>query len=374
VALDENDIAIKRMHSFMTVQPGEVLGCVGCHEPRTESLPASNSMALLPSRPSRIEPIKDCPDVFDFPRDIQPILDRLCVDCHGYQATERGGPYAGGVVLTGDRGPMFSHAYFTMTVRQLFSDNRNRAVSNLPPRSVGSAASRILAMLDGSHHGVEATEHERRMLRLWIDVGAPYPGTYAALGTGSIGGYAQNQLVNTDTDWPTTRSGAEVIQRRCADCHQGDRVLPKSMSDERGVSFWRFDINDPRLRFSRHIVFNLSHPQHSLLLLAPLNPSAGGLGQCRDARGEPAPVFYDRSDPDYGTLLEMVAAGRHELERIKRFDMPGFQPRPQYLRELRRYGILPPDFPDDAAVDPYQLDRQYWEAQWYRPPQAALEE
>jgi hypothetical protein len=122
---------------------------------------------------------------------------------------------------------MFSHAYFTMTVQQLFSDNRNRPVSNLPPRSVGSAASRILTMLDGSHYDVEATEHERRMLRLWIDVGAPYPGTYAALGTGSIGGYAENQLVNTDTDWPTTLAGAEAIQRRCADCHQGEMVLPR---------------------------------------------------------------------------------------------------------------------------------------------------
>ena len=367
VALDENDLAVKRMHSFLTVQPGEVTGCVGCHEPRTESLPAANPMASLPARPSRIEPIKDCPDVFDFPRDIQPVLDRLCVDCHGYQATDRGGPYAGGIVLSGDRGPMFSHAYFTMTVRQLFNDNRNRPVSNLPPRSVGSAASRILTMLDGSHHGVEATEHERRMLRLWIEVGAPYPGTYAALGTGSIGGYAENRMVNTDTDWPTTLAGAEAIQRRCADCHQGDMVLPKSMSDERGVSFWRFDVNDPRLRLSRHIVFNLSQPEHSLLLLAPLDPAAGGFGLCRDAAGEAVRVFADQTDPDYGTLLQMVAAGREGLERIKRFDMPGFQPRPQYLRELRRYGILPPDHPDDTPVDPYQLDRQYWQAQWYQP-------
>ena len=56
-----------------------------------------------------------------------------------------------------------------------------------------------------------------------------------------------------------------------------------------------------------------------------------------------------------------------KLERIKRFDMPGFQPRPQYLRELRRYGILSPDHPADAAVDPYQLDRLYWESLWHQP-------
>jgi hypothetical protein len=366
VALDENDVAVKRMHSFLTVQPGEVTGCVGCHEPRTESLAAANPMASLPSRPSRIEPIEDCPDVFDFPRDIQPILDRLCVDCHGYQATDRGGPYAGGIVLSGDRGPMFSHAYFSMTIHQLFTDNRNRPVSNLAPRSMGSAASRILTMLDGSHYDVQATEHQRRMLRLWIDVGAPYPGTYAALGCGSIGGYAANQLVNVDTGWPTTQAGAEVIGRRCAGCHQGDRALPRSISDECGLSFWRFSIDDPRLKLSRHIVFNLSQPERSLLLLAPLAPAEGGFGLCRDPAGQPASVFAAVSDADYQPLLQMVAAGRTELERIKRFDMPGFQPRPQYLRELRRYGILSPDHPADAAVDPYQLDRLYWKSLWHQ--------
>jgi len=367
VALDENDLAVKRMHSFVTVQPGEVTSCVGCHEARTESVLTDSALTALRRRPDPIEPIEDCPDVFDFPRDIQPILDRLCVECHGGQATPRGGPYAGRIMLSGDRGPMFSHAYFSMTVHQLFNDNRNRPVSNLPPRAVGSAASRILTMLDGDHYEVQATEAERRMLRLWIDVGAPYPGTYAALGSGAIGGYAQNQLVNVDTDWPTTRAGAEVIGRRCAGCHQQETALPRALSDELGISFWRFSIDDPRLKFSRHIVFNLSQPEQSLLLLAPLAPAGGGLGLCRDAAGQPAGVFAGTSDPDYQTLLQMAAAGRTELERIRRFDMPGFLPRPQYLRELRRYGILPPDHPDDAAVDPYELDRRYWESQWYRP-------
>ena len=370
VALDENGLSVKRMHSFLSVQPGETTGCVGCHEQRTATfLPAGNPAALA-RRPSRIEPISDCPEMFDFPRDIQPIVDRLCVDCHDYEATERGGPYAGDVVLSGDRGPMFSHAYFTMTVRQLFSDNRNRPQGNYPPRTIGSSASRILTMLDGMHYGVQATEHEKKMLRLWIEVGAPYPGTYAALGCGSIGGYQQNQLVNTDEDWPTTRAGAEVIDRRCGACHQGSNVLPRSLSDERGLSFWRFDIGDPLLKLSRHIVFDLTRPEKSLLLLAPLAEASGGLARCRDAADKPAVVFADELDADYGKLLAMVTAGKENLEAIKRFDMPGFRPRPQYLREMKRYGVLAPDHADDAPVDPYELDRRYWESLWHRPTTA----
>ena len=139
------------------------------------------------------------------------------------------------------------------------------------------------------------------------------------------------------------------------------------MSDERGLSFWRFDLDDPLLKLSRHIVFNLTRPEKSLLLLAPLPKVSGGLALCRDEDGQPTTVFVDAADADYQTLLAMVAAGKRNLDEIKRFDMPGFQPRPQYLREMKRYGVLPDDHPEDRAVDPYQLDREYWTSLWYRP-------
>lgn len=364
VALDGNDMAVKRMQSFVSLQPGETTGCVGCHEQRTQTTLRQGTLAAVGHKPRPVEPIADCPDVFDFPRDVQPILDRLCVDCHGWEKTLRGGPYAGKVLLTGDRGPMFSHAYYTMTVRRLFSDNRNRNISNLSPYALGSSASRILKMLDGSHCGVKADEHQKKMLRLWIEVGAPYPGTYASLGCGSIGGYYENHQVETDGDWPTTRAGAEVIGRRCASCHAGDHALPQALCDERGVSFWRFDLKDVRLRLSRHIVFNLSRPEKSLLLAAPLAEAAGGLALCRDSEGKPAPVFADTSDPDYQKLLAMIAAGKSRLDAMKRFDMPGFQPNRQYLREMRHYGLIPADQNDDVPVDPYRLDRKYWQSLW----------
>ena len=37
VALDEKDLSVKRMLSFLTVMPGEVATCIGCHENRTVS-------------------------------------------------------------------------------------------------------------------------------------------------------------------------------------------------------------------------------------------------------------------------------------------------------------------------------------------------
>ena len=366
IALDENDVAVKRMQSFLTVQPGEVTGCIGCHEQRTETFIPSRNLSALNRPPSRITPIDGCPDVFDFPRDIQPILDELCVDCHGYDQTEQGGPYAGGVVLTGDHGPMFSHAYFTMTVKRLFTDNRNDPKSNLAPRALGSASSRILEMLDGSHYDVVANAQQKKILRLWIDAGAPYPGTYAALGCGAIGGYQQNKQINTDDEWPSTRKATAVISKRCASCHQGDAVLPQTLSDERGVSFWRFDIDDPRLKYARHIVFNLTRPEKSLMLLAPLAADVGGYGSCRNADGSPAIVFRSVDDPDYQTLRSMIDAGHDALDTMKRFDMPGFRPLPQYMREMKRFGVLPADGSEGETADGYMLDRRYWQSLWYR--------
>jgi hypothetical protein len=291
------------------------------------------------------------------------------VDCHGYEKTPAGGPRAGRLVLTGDRGPMFSHSYYMMTIAKLFSDGRNRAVSNYAPRTLGSSASRIFRYLDGSHYGVQANAHQRKILRLWIESGAAYPGTYAALGTGMIGGYAENQQVDTDVAWPTTVAGAAVMQRRCAACHtQPGRLLPRSFSDERGLSFWKPDPDDPRLNTSRHIVFNLSRPEKSLLLLAPLAEAAGGWGLCRaegEARG--SGVLASREDPDYQALLAMCRAGHEHLGRIKRFDMAGFRPRVDWVREMVRYGVLPAQ-PDPAApIDYYAVEQRYWRSLWFQP-------
>jgi hypothetical protein len=367
IALDDNDLAVKRMQSFTSVGPGETLGCVGCHAQGTVTPLATTELPLAARRaPSRIKPIAGTPDVPDFPRDVQPIIDRHCVKCHDYDRRD------GGVVLTGDRGPMFSHSYYSLVVWKQVADGRNYARSNYPPRSLGSGGSALMQKLSPSHYDVRLSPVERQTVRLWLDAGAPYPGTYAALGTGTIGGYQQNQQVlENDANWPETRAAQDVFARRCATCHHAkQRPIPRSLSDEIGLSFWAPDMNDPRLRHSRHIVFNLSRPAKSLVLLAPLARTAGGYGLCRptDAGAEAQAVFANQDDAGYRLLLALCDAGKRRLEQIKRFDMPGFRPRPQYVREMIRYGVLPASF--DPAADPidvYAVDRQYWGLSGWKP-------
>ncbi|MBM3839627.1 MAG: hypothetical protein FJ398_16985 [Verrucomicrobia bacterium] len=236
-------------------------------------------------------------------------------------------------------------------------------------------------MLDGAHYDVKATPQQKKLLRLWIDSGAAYPGTYAALGCGMIGNYAENNQINTGLNWPATQAASAVIRERCVACHdKPSRLLPQSLADERGVSFWQPSLDDPRLLTSRHVVFNLSRPEKSLMLLAPLAPSAGGWGLCQ-AKGsegttkeaplqskdrESCAVFTDTTDPGYQKILAMIVAGKEFLERDStRFDMTEFRPRADWVREMKRYGILPATCEPNERLDVYAVEQSYWKSLWY---------
>jgi len=332
VALDENGLSVKRMQSFVSVMPGETTSCSGCHENRTDTVRPRPNLMALSRPPSRIEPIPDVPQVMDFPRDIQPILDKHCVRCHDYEK------FAGGVVLTGDRGPIYSHAYTTLMSSGQVSHGHD-AVGNLPPRGIGSGASPLMKLVSGSHYEAKLTPHEVKTVRLWIESGGPYPGTYAALGTG---------MVKAEPD-------GEVLARRCAACHPSKD--PKA--------------NKAGFKTNEDLLVNLTRPAKSLVLLAPLAKEAGGLGLCgvKSLRAAVAPpLFAAASDPDYQKLLAGIEKGRAHLETVKRFDMPGFRPNEHYVREMKRYGILPADMPTADLPDPYMIDAKYWKSFWYAPP------
>jgi len=359
VALDENDLSVKRMQSFVTVQPGERTSCVGCHEPRLVAPHPRPGLLAMERAASPIEPIADVPDVFDYPRDVQPILDKHCAPCHNADRRE------GGVDLSGDRTPMYTVSYWAMITRGLISDGRNY-VGNEPPRAVGSSASRLLKLADGSHYDAKPSRHEQKMLRLWIESGATYPGTYAGLGCGI-------SLV----EFP-----AETIKRRCGGCHLvADPEPYTGMSKGDQYKFGKLDpphalvasfsdyslvIRLAYLKFGEaaphQSLCNLSRPEKSLLVQGPLAGRAGGLGLCGEE------VFADTGDPDYQQILSAIRAAADELNRQKRFDMPGFRPSPYYVRQMQQYGVLPQDLAHDDPIDVYAADRAYWELFWHRPP------
>ncbi|MBT3198890.1 MAG: hypothetical protein HN350_03145 [Phycisphaerales bacterium] len=331
VALDENDLSVKRMQSFMAVQPGERLSCVGCHEERGKTAPPGVRSKAMYRPPSKIKPIAGVPDIYDFPRDIQPILDKHCVGCHGPEKTAQGGPYAGKVLFDGGRGPMYSHSYRTITNKKLVSDGRNGA-GNRPPRSIGSSASKLMKLIDGTHHKVKVSPREKTMIRLWIESAATYPGTYAALGTGSTGGL---------------RHLPKTAIPSCVKCHKDGK-------------------------FDMRLAVNLTDPEKSLILTMPLNGMVRKVKKNGKIVAERVKVFKDANDPIYQNILSQINKAKQGLDRTKRFDMPGFRPNVHYMREMKVYGVLPPEFDiEKDPINPYEIDRKYWKSLWYKPKKPA---
>ena len=187
VAVDENDMSVKKMQSFVTVQPGEVTSCVGCHDSRVESPanPGRNILMAVERKPSRIEPIPGVPQIIDFRRHVQPILDKHCIECHGLNEPD------GGICLTGHQGyPSHGRgrvltSYVALVSRfEEVADGRN-AHGNRPPRTIGSSASKLMTRIDGSHYDAKVSPQEAAIVRLWIDSGAVANGTYAIMDGGT---------------------------------------------------------------------------------------------------------------------------------------------------------------------------------------------
>jgi len=358
VALDAQDRSVKRMQSFTNVMPGEVLGCVGCHESRLQASPVTGSRAsrALSRPPSRIEPFEGQPDVLDFRRDVQPVLDAHCVACHSYEKPE------GRVVLTDDLGPCWSISYYTLLATGQVADGRN-GLGNQAPRTIGSSASPLMAKLDGSHYDVSVPAKQRRTVWLWLESGAPYAGTYAALRNAED--QARQGLAHAAFHSP-------VLGRRCAQCHgQGKQAppLPVGMSEQerqetvqaRGLAPHERIVRKEDLRFSIDVLVNVSRPECSPLLLGPLPKAAGGWGTC-------AGPFAGTDDPDCRSLLSLMQGRKGQYDQPPRFGMPGFRPNRQYIREMKRFGVLPADF--DSATSPidiFETDQRYWQLFWYRP-------
>lgn len=371
VGLDERDLSVKRMQSWTSVMPGETMSCIGCHEHRTGGPAVPRGQPLALQRPvSRIEPFEGFPDVLDFNRDIQPILDRNCVGCHNPEK------YDGALTLAGDLGPHWSISYFSLLAHRLVVDGRN-GLGNQPPRTIGSSASALFNYAGGAHYKARLTDREWRTLWMWIEAGAPYAGSYAGLRN------TAQQEENAKSHGVVFGGAGAVLKKRCDACHEVgretkagcERPLPLSGELWRGdakkaagrqtASYERIVVtNDPNAKYSANVLLNMTRPELSPLLLAPLAKSAGGWGKC-------GAVFADRNDADFQAILAALRRAQQVSTPEPRWGTTGFKPNDQYIREMKRYGILPETF--DRAKDPvdvFETDQRYWRSFWHQPDAA----
>jgi len=188
-ALDENFMELHRMRTFINVMPGENRSCVGCHEFRRKApglrntaqpiAMARGAAALYP------QPGDAGPRAVHYPRDVQPILDKHCISCHGGKKPK------GGLALTGEsEGRYFTRSYNQLThfdpetkkrlISYLWTSNFGGAhVPLQPPMSFGSHRSVLVKKLLKGHAKVKLSREEFIKIVTWIDANAPFFGTHA---------------------------------------------------------------------------------------------------------------------------------------------------------------------------------------------------
>ena len=308
MALDAHGRAVQRMRSFTHLMPGEVQGCVGCHEHRNQA-PVRGRPAAYNHPPRNLEPPEWGAGGFDYTKVVQPVLDRHCSGCHNPVDSP------GGVDLTGGKTDFFNVSYDVLArenqgrrgspyVNWIPTYNGHEAnILEVDPKTWGSPQSVLADLVLTGHPDDEGKPRVKmdkasiRRVLAWIDLNVPYYGTSETAYPDNVG---CRQLYPAQLDAVL----ADVAKRRCAECHAEGKV--------------------PRREWTR-----ITQPKLNPFLLAPLSKLAGGSQKCSAA------VFQTQDDADYQAILATFKQVEAQLQTRPRIDMPGGAPSPEVCRDSR---------------------------------------
>jgi len=180
--LDAEGKALALMRSWFTAAPGEVLSCVGCHEKQNMAGPADAAPLAFRREPSDVKPWYGPARGFSFVREVQPVLDAYCVGCH------HGGELGGGrstfdlTARPAKRVPSafqmhFSPSYMALR-RWVHGPTLESDAHLLPPRAFHADTSKLVQILRDGHYGVRLSAEAWDRLITWIDLHAPFHGTW----------------------------------------------------------------------------------------------------------------------------------------------------------------------------------------------------
>jgi hypothetical protein len=175
--LDKDKKMIQSMRSGVSLMPGEINGCVGCHEDRLSiPMPLPERPMAMQKKPVQLtkwmgkEPFK-----FSFMEHVQPILDRRCVKCHDFDESDRNK-----LVLARDMNPFFNAAYVNLYVHKAVKLIGGGPAQIQQAYSWGSYPSRLSQIIENGHYGVKLTQKEKEYLYAWMDLNGVYYPVYEA--------------------------------------------------------------------------------------------------------------------------------------------------------------------------------------------------
>ncbi|MFI3291042.1 MAG: SUMF1/EgtB/PvdO family nonheme iron enzyme [Opitutales bacterium] len=170
--LDKDGKAMALFRSWLTIRPGETLSCVGCHEPSNTAPVGSVAMAGR-KPPQNVKEFLGKPRGFSFDREVQPILDAYCVECHNGSKKEM--PNFKQVSIPWGQ-KNYSNSYLELHpyVRRPGPESNQNILS---PLEFHASTSELIQILEKGHKGVNMDEDSKKILYTWIDLNIPYHGT-----------------------------------------------------------------------------------------------------------------------------------------------------------------------------------------------------
>ncbi|MGL6194050.1 MAG: hypothetical protein ACRC2T_04425, partial [Thermoguttaceae bacterium] len=261
--LDENKQEIKRMRSFISFQPGESRSCLGCHETRAsaplEAVASVNAMNKPPVFP--VPPVWGNDRPINYLADIQPVLDRNCVQCHSGLKPAADLDFSGGLTATAPMQTTYrvlnfdglNRSYRTMIEKNLvtYSDKHAPASELTKTRQFGSSRSELIdAILTGPcSESIDIKPGDEDWYRLvtWIDANVPYHDRF-------VNSRPEFPPYDLPADAELYKTILETNTRRCAECHDPQEV-------------------------SRIDWVDIFDAKNSRFLTAPLPATSGGTGK-----------------------------------------------------------------------------------------------
>lgn len=290
-ALDANGDMLQTMRSGMSILPGEIASCAGCHESRAAPPPASLRHSLaLKRKPSKIKPTPAgaTGSEFSYIKNIQPILDKHCVKCHDF-----GGKGSEKIVLCGDRGLVFNQSYLQLHSKKAISAIGAGPDAVVEANTWGAKHSKIVRMIRNGHSGVKMPESEFAVLRAWIDLNAPYYSTEDSA-------YPQNPSGRSPLAFAEIQ---RIFELAAPEAEKIGYSKKEILEQKAPFGVWKNNVIKNRIaaRLYRFEIVSFDRPEMSPIFKAiPKGTSA------------------------YGEALEIIRQGARRLDSKPRADMESF--------------------------------------------------
>jgi hypothetical protein len=183
--LDENGLAVQSMRSGTHFQPGEELACQGCHETKNRApAPLKSEPMAMKRPPSQLQSDVDGTNPFSYPRLVQPVLNKYCLECHKKNSEKAPKLDSDQVVMKGkaymDFNTTYYASYVSLAPKYGFydygkSDGKTHRTS---PGEFGALGSKLYPMLAKGHHDLKLSSDDMHRITVWLDSCSLFYGVY----------------------------------------------------------------------------------------------------------------------------------------------------------------------------------------------------